>query len=460
MSYLTVADAGLALRAGDISCTELAEAAIARADELDARLGVFTYRCTGKALEAAAAADAELAQGRDRGPLHGIPIGIKDVIATTDCPTTAHSLVLDPGWGRRGDAEAVRRLRLAGAVVLGKTTTMEFAIGAPDPSGPFPVPRNPWRLDAWTGGSSSGTASGVAAGLILGGIGTDTGGSIRVPAAFCGVTGFKPTYGLLPTAGVLPVAPCLDHVGPIARTAADCSVLFQAMAAPAAGGGHAGQRTIDGGIAGLRIGVERDHHTRAAGVDPSVAERFEQAIGTLADLGADIVEISIAGYEAVAQASVVLAFSESLALHRRDLRARWTDYGSSTRLALALGAVYTGADYAQSQRVCQAVRHEVEELWHSVDVIATITAGAGAPPLSRTGFSTGFHVPVFVTIWNALGLPAVSVPVGFDSAHLPVGMQLAGPAHQDLFVLGVASAYQRHTSWHRQLPPCTESTSH
>jgi aspartyl-tRNA(Asn)/glutamyl-tRNA(Gln) amidotransferase subunit A len=256
-------------------------------------------------------------------------------------------------------------------------------------------------------------------------------------------------------------------VGPMARSATDCAELLQAMAAAGGEDGHVGLRlardreaTPRDTIEGLRIGVERDHHTRAQGVDPAVTEAFEQAIATLADLGADIVEISISGYEAVTQANVVLAFSESLAIHRRDLRLRWNDYGQSTRLALALGAVYTGADFAQSKRVCQAVRHEIEELLRSVDVIATITAGTGAPPLSGTDFATGFHVPVFVTIWNALGLPAVSVPMGFNAARLPVGMQLVGAANHDLFVLHVAAVYQKHTNWHRLSPPCTDSGSH
>ena len=220
----TLAGAAAALRAGTVSSVELTLASIERADRFDEQLGTYVCRADGPALEAAKQADAELEAGRDRGPLHGIPVGIKDIVATAGLPTTAQSLVLDRRWGERGDAVVVARLRAAGAVITGKTTTMEFAIGLPDPTKPFPLPRNPWAPDRWAGGSSSGTANGVAAGIFWAGIGTDTGGSIRMPSALCGITGLKPTFGRVPKSGVVPLSWSFDHVGPMARTARDCAL--------------------------------------------------------------------------------------------------------------------------------------------------------------------------------------------------------------------------------------------
>ncbi|MCA9847480.1 MAG: amidase, partial [Dehalococcoidia bacterium] len=223
---LTITEAGEAIRAGKLTSLELTEACLERADYLDGRLGVFITRMTDTALAAAKQADADFAAGVDRGPLQGIPIGVKDIIATKDAPTTAQSMVLDPAWGEGQDAPVVARLREAGAVIVGKTSTMEFAIGMPDASKPFPVPRNPWNPETWPGGSSSGSGAGVAAGLFLGALGTDTGGSVRIPAAFCGITGMKQTHGLVPKAGCAPLGYSLDHIGPMTRSARDAAAML------------------------------------------------------------------------------------------------------------------------------------------------------------------------------------------------------------------------------------------
>ena len=227
---LTIKDAARALRAGEITSVELTRTLLARADRLDPVLGCFITRMDDQALAAAAQADADFAAGIDKGPLQGIPVGIKDILATDDAPTTAQSLAMDPEWPKQGDGPAVRRLRRAGAVFVGKNTTNEFASGAPDEQKPFPIPKNPWDPDRSPGGSSSGTGVGVAAGLHLGGVGTDTSGSVRWPAAANGVSGMMATYGRVPKSGVTQNGFSLDHVGPLARTAWDCAAMLTIMA--------------------------------------------------------------------------------------------------------------------------------------------------------------------------------------------------------------------------------------
>jgi len=458
---LTLAGACAALRAGQVTSVQLTEAALARADSIDPVIGCYLYRSDEAALARAEQADRELAHGNDRGPLHGIPLGVKDIVATADCPTTAQSLVLDPAWGEQGDAPVVARLRAAGAVLTGKTSTMEYAIGLPDPSKPFPVPRNPWNPDRWAGGSSSGTASGVATGLFYGGVGTDTGGSIRMPAALCGITGLKPTFGRVPKAGVVPLAWSLDHVGPMARTARDCALLLDVMAghdprdpasldAPTPSGGYTAAlgRSLDG----VRVAVQRKHHVDAPFVDPSAIARFEEAIEALAEGGAVVEEVDIPAFDILNEAVAPLLFPEAFAYHRPTLQTRWDDYFRTTRLMVASAVFYTATDYVQARRVRNHVRAEVDRLLERFDVIATPTAGAGAPAADGLDFATALMLPVFTSPWNALGLPAISVPCGFTHDGLPVGLQLGGRHLDESKVLRVADAYQQLTDWHTRVP--------
>jgi aspartyl-tRNA(Asn)/glutamyl-tRNA(Gln) amidotransferase subunit A len=316
---LTIADAAGALRDGSLTSVALTEAMIERADRLDGELGTYIVRFDDAARARAVTADAELAAGNDRGPLHGIPVGVKDILAAVEGPTTAQSLVLDPAWGAGHDAPIVSRLRTAGAVITGKTTTMEFAIGMPDPAKPFPIPRNPWNVCTWPGGSSSGTGSGVAAGLFLGGIGTDTGGSIRIPAAFCGVSGLMPTYGRVPKSGCAPLGYSLDHIGPLARSAWDCAVMLQVLAGHDPTDMYSADQAVpdyvaalDGSMAGLRVGVERAHHLKPGG-DPDAIAAFEAAVKVLASLGATVVEVSIPYFDEVTAATFITLAAEALA---------------------------------------------------------------------------------------------------------------------------------------------------
>ncbi|HVX23191.1 MAG TPA: amidase [Acidimicrobiales bacterium] len=460
---LSIVEAAEEIRGGTRTATDLVTTVLARADAYDDTIGSYLARFDEQALAAAALADRELASGTDRGPLHGIPLGVKDIIAVAEGPTTANSLVLDPRWGAGRDAPVITRLRRAGAVITGKVTTMEFAIGAPDPTKPFPLPRNPWDTGTWPGGSSSGTANGVAAGFFLGGLGTDTGASIRLPSAYCGVTGLMPTYGRVPKAGCVPFGFSLDHVGPMARSARDCALLLQAMA-----GYHPGDPDcadvpvpdfsagMDAGtLAGIRIGVDRTHHFPDDG-DPAVLECFDLAVAELEDLGATVTEVALPNFEEMVAATVVTMLADALAYHRPDIQSRWNDYFVATRRTIAQGALISGADYVQAQRVRQATLPALQSLFGGVDVVAMPTAATGAPPYevldAQLGVDSVFR-HVHTPYWDAAGNPVVALPMGFTAGGLPVSLQLAGRLFGEMPLLAVADAYQQVTDWHRRLPP-------
>jgi aspartyl-tRNA(Asn)/glutamyl-tRNA(Gln) amidotransferase subunit A len=457
---LTISDAAAQLRSGTVTSVELTRFAIAQADRVDERLGVYTHRRDEDALADAARADEDFAQGIDHGPLQGIPLGLKDVFATKDAPTTAQSTAFDATWTEGVDAPVVARLRAAGAVFTGKNTTMEFVTGCPDPDKPFPVPRNPWDSSKWAGGSSSGTASGIATGCFLGGVGTDTAGSCRNPAAMCGVSGLKPTYGRVPKSQSVPLSWSFDHVGPLARTARDLALMLQTMAGyddsdPRCADVPVADYTtaLDGSLEGLRIGVEREHHTRVPGVDPTAVARFEAAVDVLEAGGAKVTEISIPFVDEVRSATAVAYFSEAFTYHRKNLRRRWLDYGKDARLILGSAALYTAADHVQAGRVIAAARRKADEMLASVDLIVTPTVGAGAPDVDGLSFLTLFTLPIFTPIWNALRNPVVNVPIGFTEIGLPLGMQVIGRHWDESTVLRAADAYQQRTDWHLRTPP-------
>jgi aspartyl-tRNA(Asn)/glutamyl-tRNA(Gln) amidotransferase subunit A len=446
----TIDEAASALRAGTTTARGLLEDCLGRAGRQDALLGSFLCRDDEAARAAADRADALLADGVDFGPLHGIPVAVKDTVTTAGLPTTAQSLALPERCAPRTDAPAVARLRDAGAVVVGKTTTMEFAFGMPDSSKPFPLPRNPWDLARWSGGSSSGSANGVAAGFFLGAIGSDSGGSIRLPAAYCGVTGLKPTFGLVPVEGTIPLAPSLDTVGPIARSASDCAHLLRALAGLPARDRRQPQR----GLAGTRVAV-----VAFDGVDDGAAAAFAEALAVLAGLGATVTELSLPDYDAWAAASQVVLLAEAFELHRANLQIRWSDYGVHTRRRLVHGAFFTAVDLERARRVLHQAATQADALLDRHDAIATLTAGAGSEPLAGLGLDG--HMAraglAFTRVWNPIGTPAVSVPIGFTSDRVPTGMQLVGARGGDEALLDLAGAYQRHSNWHRLEPP-VEST--
>jgi aspartyl-tRNA(Asn)/glutamyl-tRNA(Gln) amidotransferase subunit A len=459
---LSIAEAHEALQRGTLSSVELTTAVIERADKLDALLGTYLERYDEAALASAARADEEIARGVDRGPLHGIPLGVKDILATLEGETTAQSLVHRRAWGSRKDAPVVARLRAAGAVITGKTTTMEFAIGPPDATKPFPIPKNPWNLDRWTGGSSSGTGNGVAAGLFYGGIGTDTGGSIRIPAAFCGISGLMPSYGLVPKSGCVPLASSLDHIGPMARSVRDCAAMLNVMA-----GYHPSDpdsrevpvpdyASVPTGLAGIRIGVDRSLVVDEG--DPGAIVAFEQALDVLRSLGAEVLDITIPLYQEMCAVTMLSVPSEAFAYHRNDMQARWDDYFQGTRNFVTGGALIAAADYVQAQRVRRVAQRALSDVFKTVDAIADITISVGAPVFSAPGTSLAvdfFDFARFVhcIYWNPTGHPVLSVPMGFTADGLPLSLQLGERAFDESTLIRIGANYQELTDWHRRLPP-------
>jgi aspartyl-tRNA(Asn)/glutamyl-tRNA(Gln) amidotransferase subunit A len=461
---LTIDEAGAAIRAGEYTSRQLTEAALARIERHDGRLGAVAARCDQTALAAADDADRQLARGVDRGPLHGIPVAIKDVLATVDAPTAAQSLAMLPGY-QDFDSAAAGNLRDAGAVLVAKAACSEFACGTPDAAKPFPFPRNPWDLARWAGGSSGGSANGLLAGFFLGAVGTDTGGSIRVPAAFSGITGLKPSSGLVSKYGCVPLSYTMDHVGPMARSARDCALLLAALAGPdprdqatqQAPASEDYAAALTGDLSGMRIGIDRESHARAELTDEMV-DLFEAAVAELEAAGAELVDVHVPFSEELFIATRVVINSEGLEIHRNNLRDRWSDYGRPTRTSIATGAFYGGADYARARRLLARARQVVGNVFQTVDCVATLTCPMPAWRFEEIGLRGALQAPLFTSRWNGLGMPAVSVPIGMLAADgapdgLPVAMQLAGARYADAVVLRAADGYQRRTTWHLRVPP-------
>lgn len=452
---LTISAAAAALRAGSLTSVDLTRAVQARTDVLDKEVGCYIYRTDEAALAAAGRADEERAAGLDRGPLHGIPLGIKDIIATSDAPATAQSLVLDPAFGAQGDAVVVARLRAAGAVLTGKLTTMEYAIGAPDPSKGFPTPRNPFSLEHWTGGSSSGTGNGVAAGLCLGGLGTDTGGSVRLPASWCGISGLKQTFGRVPKSGCVPLGFSYDNIGPMTRSARDCALMLAVMAGHDSSDRCSIDRPVDdyvgaltGALDDLRIGVDSSFLDLPS-CDPDTAALTRAAIEEFNAAGATIIDVSLPWYTELTTATMAGLCAEAFAYHHNDMATRWEDYGSPTRMAIARAALTSAADFVQAQRVRRAGVKAVADLFADVDLVLTPTCLAPAPALSELNFDALIS-SILTPYWNAVGCPAISIPMGLTGSGLPVGLQIAGPPFDEATVLRAADAFQLRTDHHLQ----------
>src|SRR5580765_1528346 len=347
--YLTIAEAARLIEKKELSPVELVDSRLDRIARLDGRLNSFIRVLAEEARRDARAAEAEIAAGKYRGPLHGIPIGLKDIYETAGVATTGHSKIMQ-GHVPKADGFAVTRLRDAGAIVMGKLATHEFALGGPSFDLPWPPARNPWDTGRFTGGSSSGTGASVAAGLVLGGTGSDTGGSIRGPAAYCGIAGIKPTYGLISRAGILPLGFSLDHAGPMAWTAEDCAILLQAMAAhdpadPASADVQIPdyRAALQGSVKGLRIGVIRHFYERDNEANAATRQAIDAAARKYAELGCSVRDVTVSPLEQWSACGVTIMLCESYAIHEDNLKRRFTDYGEIFRDRMALAGLITAA---------------------------------------------------------------------------------------------------------------------
>jgi aspartyl-tRNA(Asn)/glutamyl-tRNA(Gln) amidotransferase subunit A len=455
----SIAEAGEWLRTGQITSVGLTEELLARSRATQDSIAAFITITDDAALAAARRSDAELARGTDRGPLHGIPLGIKDILATIDAPTTCNSRVLDPAWGQRDDATTVRKLRDAGAVLLGKLGLHEFAIGWPDPETGFRIPKNPWDLGRTPGGSSSGTGAAIAAGLILGGLGTDTGGSIRGPAAYCGISGIKATFGRVSKAGCVPLSYSLDNVGPMARTVRDCALMLQVLAGvdpldPCSAAVEVPDMVarLDGSVSGVRIGVPQQYFLDVPELDGEIRQAVRAAVDRLAAAGATVVDVELPRAAIAPHAQRVIMLGEAYAYHEPDLQGRPALYGKYTRQSIQQGAFYTAADYVQAQRVRSLINAEVARVLEDVDVLVTPTTLSVASTFAEYDVDAMRALPSFMSLWNLTGSPALSVCCGFSEAGLPIGLQIIGRPFDEPMVFKVGDAYQRLTDWHTRRP--------
>ncbi len=437
-SLRSLAGAVEAVRRLDVSPVELTEALMARLESEGDPLNCFVTLDGERALEQARVAERAAARRRPLGLLHGVPISVKDNIATAGLRTTAGSPLL-ADWVPAEDAAAVARLREAGAIVFAKTQLYEFAFGEAHAS--FGFTRNPWNAERTCAGSSSGSAAAVAARLGYGSVGTDTGGSIRVPASFCGVVGLKPTFDLVDRRGVVPVSHSLDHVGPIARTVEDAGLLLAAMT-----GGHRPGEL--GGIEGVRVGVLRLPPDEP--VAPDVASALAAAASALAREGATVGELDGPDRLAARTALWAIASVEAAEWHRRRLRTRADDYHPLVRRRLERGEFVSGVDYVRAQRVRAKLVGELSAAADGYDVLLLPTCGTTAYPRGTRTVTCGDHeeeASSFVTRWTPLfslaGWPAVSVPWSLDREGLPTSIQVCARAYADALALRVAAACER-----------------
>lgn len=455
LCYAGIGELGQRFRRRELSPVEHVTDLLRRIERLDPALHAFVTLTAERALADARAAETALGRGDPR-PLLGIPVAYKDLYATRGIRTTAGSALL-ADWVPPEDSTCVGRLQAAGAVMLGKLITHEFAFGIQFPGHRFPPARNPWNPEHIPGGSSSGSGAALAAGLTVGSLGSDTGGSIRGPAAFCGIVGLKPTYGRVSRAGVVTLSWTLDHTGPMARTVEDCAHLLQALAGhdpadPASSREPVGDYLagLGQGLRGLRVGVPRAYFFEGVGAEVSAA--FEGALATLRALGAEVREVEIPGIEA-APAFMAIMLSEAYAYHERDLRERPELYGEVLREKLLAGALVTGWEYVQAQRLRARLRAGMARALETVDLLVTPTTPGAAPPFSVV-LDPNFPFPKSnMAPFNMTGLPALALPCGFSSTGLPLSLQIAGRPFEEATVLRAGHAYEQATDWHRRRPP-------
>lgn len=460
LCFLTIREAGSLFRSRKLSPVELTQAHLDAIDRLDPTLHTYVTLLSETAIAQASRAEQEMNRGEFRGPLQGIPYALKDLFYTRGVTTEAHSKVME-GFTPDYDAYVVTQLDEAGAVLLGKQAMGEFAVGALETK-LYPRPRNPWNFDYDTGGSSSGSAASVAAGLAMASLGTDTGGSIRGPAANCGVVGLKPTYGRVSRHGVVPLSWSLDHCGPLTHTVEDAALVLQAIAGhdprdPASSAYPVSDyaAALSSEVRGLVIGIPRSFFaTTNVGADAQILAAFDEAMKVLEGLGVHLREIDVPSLHYYRMAHTTIMLSEAYAIHRKNLVQRANDYAPSTWNHLSSGAVFTAADYIHAQRIRSRMRQEFHAVMDEVDVIALPSSHKTAWP-AIGGDAVGTLEPQnFRACFDMTGMPAITLPCGFTKEGLPIGLQIAGRPFDEATVLHAAHAYERAIPWHRRRPLC------
>ena len=458
--FKTITEVARLIRSKEVSPVEITSLVLQRIDDLDGRYKAYATVMAEHAMEAAGRAEREITEGRYRGPLHGVPIAVKDLYFTRGVRTMGGSKTLADHVPEH-DSTVVKRLDAAGAVLLGKLNLTEGAMGGYNPD--FDIPLNPWNPERWAGSSSSGSGVATALGLCFGSLGSDTGGSIRFPAASCGVVGLKPTWGRVSRYGVLALAESLDHVGPLTRSSADAGVMLQAMA-----GFDPNDPTslhdpvpdmlagIEQGVRGVRIGLDKKYVTE--GVDAELAQAVLAGVKALDELGAEIVEVRMPDVDSYLPAWPVLCSAEAVAAHRDNYPERRDDYGPWFQGWLDMGAKVTGAEYAEANNRRAECNGLVREALRDVDVLAcpsTMTPPYPVTPEALYG-PMAPRDPAFqryTAPYNFNGMPTLSVPCGLNSEGLPLSLQIVGKHLSEALLCQIGHAYEIATEWHLMHPP-------
>ncbi|WP_375450367.1 amidase [uncultured Devosia sp.] len=459
LNELSIAEAGKALRSGTVTARALTEDALTRIAAVDPDVHAFVLITADRALADADKADAAFASGTDLGPMQGIPYALKDIYGTAGIRTTAHSNLLRDNVPKT-DSTVAAKLAAGGGVLLGKVGTFEFAIGGPSFDLPFPPARNPWNLDHFTGGSSSGSAAAVAAGMMRMAMGSDTGGSIRGPAAFCGTVGLKPTYGRVSRYGVLPLAYSLDHCGPLSWSVEDTALTMQVISGydpldPASANVPVPDFSAAMGqdLTGLKIGYTRKFYLENPFLTADATKALDATAQQLAALGASVDEVDMPAFEQFDACCRVIMFSEAYAIHEADIKNRPHAYGRYAYQHLISGAVLSAADYVQAQRLRRELTAAVnQDLLATFDALLAPNALGTAAPFSDFGPDAGRWGGMMTGPFNVTGNPALALPIGFGADGLPLSAQIVGRPFDEPTVLRIGAAYEAVAGITQQRP--------
>jgi aspartyl-tRNA(Asn)/glutamyl-tRNA(Gln) amidotransferase subunit A len=464
LSRLSLAQAARLVKKREVSPVELVEASLERIAQVDPQLKAFIRVFEDEARQVAKAAEMMVMAGHDLGPLHGIPVALKDNVALRGFPTTAGSRIL-ADWIPEQDATVTARLRQAGAVFVGKLNMHEFAWGGTSDNPHYGTVRNPWNIDRFPAGSSGGSGAAVAARACYGAIGTDTGGSIRLPSAINGIVGIRPTYGRVSNHGIIPLAWSMDTAGPMTRTVADCALMFGAVAGHDPRDASTARVSVpdyvgalDDGIAGLRIGIIPGyffHHLQRP-----VHDAVTAALDTLVAAGAQLVDVDIRNIHGNISAQLTIEAAEPSAYHQRWLRERPDDYGDDVRMLLEVGELLLATHYLQAQRYRNLLRSEFMEAFRRVDVFVCPTLPFTATRIGemKVQIEAGQEeamlsaIMQFTGVPSLTGLPSLNVPCGFDQDGMPIGMQIIGRPFDEATLFRAGAAYQAATDFHRREP--------
>ncbi len=456
---LSIAQAGKRLRAGEVTSRQLTEHALSRIDAFDDRIHAFITITRERARSDAAAADQDFANGIDRGPMQGIPFALKDIYDTAGILTTCHSRLRKDHVPAR-DSAVAEKFAAQGAVLLGKLSTHEFALGGPSFDLPWPPARNPWNTDHIPGGSSSGSGAAVAAGIVRMAMGSDTGGSIRGPASYCGVVGIKPTFGLVSRCGVFPLSPSLDHCGPLAWTVEDAAIALDVVAGHDPRDPSSAERPkpdfftgVGRGVEGLRIAVPRHFFAHDPELSAETATAIDDALSRLEAMGAIVEDVRLPDFELFAACGRIIMYSEAFSIHEDDFRTRALDFGKLTYMRMGMGAFITAVDLTQAQRLRRQLTQSVNALLRNYDAIVTASALSTAPRFAEPGPRTPSASPLQSMTFNVTGNPAMSMPIGLATNGLPMSIQIVGKPFDEGTVFRIGAALESSVRHDLRRPP-------